>query len=101
MLKIIQINVEKNLHVRCHFNNGEIKVIDILPILNNHSKLKGIQKLYQQEFFEKVEIGEFGELVWRNCIELDHDGQSQLWDYDISPEFVYQLSLLENKLMQV
>lgn len=64
MLKIIQINVEKNLHVRCHFNNGEIKVIDILPILNNHSKLKGIQKLYQQEFLKSR-----NRRVWRIGLE--------------------------------
>jgi hypothetical protein len=45
------------------FNNGIVKKLDVLPIIENHKHLNGIQNLLDETLFFEVRIGEFGEIV--------------------------------------
>jgi hypothetical protein len=47
-----------------------------------------------EEIFENVKIGVFGEIYWENIVKTEYDGQVLSWNYDISPEFAYQNSTL-------
>jgi len=51
--------------------------------------LVGIDKLLEIPVFKNVRIGEMGELVWDNIIKTEHNGETILMNYDISPEFAY------------
>jgi len=71
------------------FNNGISKKLDIYSIIENHKALIGIEKLLEKQVFNKVRIGEMGELVWDSIIQSEFNGETSLLDYDISPEFAY------------
>jgi hypothetical protein len=88
MIKVTQILNIDNYNITCLFNNGVIKIIDTEPILQNHSHLKGIEKLYNMETFKKAKVGILGEVLWEQIITTEHNGQVEIWDYDLSPEFI-------------
>jgi len=77
----------------CKFNNGNIKKLNILPIIEQHKHLKGVERLLDEIIFNKVRIGEFGEIVWDKIVVTIQDKKEVIWDYDISPEFAYQNSI--------
>lgn len=87
MLKIEKIVAIKPYKIICLFNNGIEKTIDILPLLENHKHLLGIEKLKNETVFNAAQIGKFGEIYWKNIIQ--NNKSNELWDYDISPEFVF------------
>ena len=87
MLKIINIKSISNFTITCEFNNGIEKEIDVLPLLNAHKNLKGIEKLKDKNNFRNAKIGFLGEIYWENIIE--NSKTNEIWNYDISPEFVY------------
>ena len=89
MIKIIRVLEAKSFKVRCEFNNGLIKELDVKPLIDQHKHLNGIEKLRQETNFAKVKIGIMGELLWEKVIIINHNKQETLWDYDISPEFAY------------
>ncbi len=76
MLRVIEIVETSPYYLQCKFNNGAIKKLDVKPIIEHHLHLSGVEDLLNETIFNKVRIGEFGEIVY----------------YDISPEFAYQNS---------
>ena len=89
MIKIIQIKLLENYTIECLFNNGIKKNIHCLPLIKQFSYIKGIDDLYNVEFFKKVEIGKMGEIYWKNIIKENPTDKSILRDFDISPEFIF------------
>jgi hypothetical protein len=83
--KIISID---NFSITCLLNNGAIKSIDMEPLLQNHKHLKGIEKLYNQNIFNQAKIGMLGEIFWEKIITTEHNGEINIWDYDVSPELI-------------
>ena len=90
MLKVTRILKIDSLHVTCEFNNGLVRTIDVGPIITNHSKLEGIEKLKNAETFAQVSIGVFGEIFWEKLITITYKGKSIIWNYDISPEYILE-----------
>jgi hypothetical protein len=92
-LKIQKIISIEPYSVVCRFNNGIVRQLDIKPLIENHTKLKGIDKLLNENIFRRVRIGKMGELLWKKVVEeSDSDNKTILWDFDISPEFFFQNS---------
>ena len=89
MLKINHINLLEDFTILCTFNNGITKIIDILPLLEKHKHLQGIEKLKEKNIFSNARVGIFGEIVWDKIIRFANSKENELWDYDISPEFVF------------
>ena len=79
MLKINEINIQDDFRILCIFNNGISKIIHVLPLLQNHKHLPGIEKLKEVNTFAKARIGLFGEIIWDNIIEFKNgNAQTQL-----------------------
>lgn len=93
MIRVTEIIDKTSFSLVCKFNNGTIKRLDILPIIENHKQLEGVQNLLNESVFNTVRIGEFGEIVWDKIVKTSHKGEEIYWDYDISPEFAYQNSI--------
>ena len=89
MLKICHINLLENFTILCTFNNGIKKMIDIMPLLEKHKHLPGIEKLKEKNIFSNARVGIFGEIVWDKIIRFTDSKENEMWDYDISPEFVF------------
>ena len=89
MLKINHIKLPGDYTIVCTFNNGITKAINVLPLLEKHKHLPGIEKLKEKNIFLKARIGIFGEIVWDKIIQSANANENELWDYDISPEFVF------------
>jgi hypothetical protein len=94
MIRITEIKVATPYLLLCKFNNGQIKKLDVLPVIEQHKHLDGVSTLLNEAFFKKVRIGEFGEIVWDKIVKTTQDGKEIYWDYDISPEFAYENSIL-------
>ena len=90
MLKVSSIEKAEPYFLICRFNNEVIKKLDILPLIENHKNLEGIDQLLKTNIFNQVSIGEMGEIVWPNIIRTIHNGVVTIWDYDISPEFAFE-----------
>jgi Protein of unknown function (DUF2442) len=88
MIKVTKILNIDNFNITCLFNNGVVKIIDVEPLLLNHSHLKGIEKLFNQEIFNQAKVGLLGEILWEKIISTEHNGQAEIWDYDVSPELI-------------
>ena len=91
MIRIDKIIEIAPYYVDCRFNTGELKRIEVLPLLLNHQDLNGIDQLKDHSIFEKALIGEMGELKWEKIILSPKDDSGKRWDYDISPEFAYEI----------
>ena len=91
MIRIDKIIEIAPYYVGCLFNTGELKRIEVLPLLLNHQHLNGIDQLKDHSVFEKALIGEMGELKWEKIILSPKDNSGKRWDYDISPEFAYEI----------
>ncbi len=89
MLKIIQIKILEALILVCEFNNGQKRIINVEALIEKHGDLDGIDQLRSFDNFRKVQIGNIGEVLWKRLIRSKGKGQKDLWDYDLSPEFVY------------
>ncbi len=92
MIKITNITIQKPYHLICEFNHKEIRSLDVLPIIQGHVHLKGVDQLLDESVFGTVSIGEFGEIVWKNIVSNTYNGVETIWDYDISPEYAYSNS---------
>ena len=89
MIKIINITILDNFSIKCTFNNGLSKIIHVLPLLETQKHQTGIEKLTIESNFSKARIGIFGEIIWDDIIETKNGSTREIWDYDISPEFVF------------
>lgn len=86
MLKISKILRIDSFKIIGQFNDGQIKKLDVYPIIQNHLHLKGVNNLLNLAVFDKAKVGDFGEIFWSNIVELKDE---TLLDYDISPEYFY------------
>jgi hypothetical protein len=86
MLKINKIINIEPFQITGRFNDGQIKKLDIYPIIQNQIHLKGVESLLNESIFNKAQLGDFGEIFWSNIVESK---DKQLMDYDISPEYFY------------
>ena len=91
MIRIDRIIEVAPYYVDCLFNTGELKRIEVLPLLENQQHLNGINQLKDHSIFEKAMIGEIGELKWEKIILSSTDDSGKRWDYDISPELAYEI----------
>jgi hypothetical protein len=92
MLRVVIILNKENHRLVCQFNNGEIRDLDILPIVSKHKHINGVENILKNDVFESVKIGEFGEILWLNIVKTNTNEGDIYWDYDISPEFAYSES---------
>lgn len=92
MLRITEIVEKSPYYLVCRFNNGMVKKLDVLPIIENHKHISGVQNLLDEAKFVHVRIGEFGEIVWDKIVKTTQNDIEIYWDYDISPEYAYQNS---------
>jgi hypothetical protein len=86
LYKVQKIIAIQNYSIVCQLNTGIKKRIEILPLIENHAHLNGINQLKDKSIFEKVAIGTMGELFWENLILSK---SNEKWNYDISPEYIY------------
>jgi hypothetical protein len=87
MLKVISIDHIRPYEIICSLNNGSKRLIDVKPLLEKHRHFSGISDLFKGEHFMKAEIGETGEICWRQAVRFS--AEEEAWDYDISPEYIY------------
>ncbi|MFM7195852.1 MAG: hypothetical protein ACKOYP_13870 [Bacteroidota bacterium] len=85
MIRVISIDQIEPYAIICSLSNGIKRKVEVKPLIENHLHLDGISSLLHRPEFMKAEIGEMGEIRWKNVIK-NSDGES--WDYDISPEFI-------------
>ena len=93
MLRVTQISVIPNYNLICKFNSGEIKKLDVLPLIKRHWHLTGVECLLNEDIFKNARIGQFGEILWKKIVKTAYNNEVLYWDYDISPEFAYQNSI--------
>jgi hypothetical protein len=86
LLKVQKIIEIKPYFIVCEFNNGVKKKLEILPLIENHAHLSGIEQLENLEIFSKASIGAMGEIFWAKIIKSK---SNEVWDYDISPEYIF------------
>jgi len=96
MIRVTEIIEKTPYYLLCKFNDGSVKKLDILPLINNHTHLKGVETLLNEAVFRNVRIGELGEIVWDRIVKTTDNGVETYWDYDISPEFAYQNGYLKS-----
>lgn len=92
MLRVVEIQKNAPYKLVCRFNNGIEKQLDVLPIIENHKHILGVETLLNESVFNEVRIGRFGEILWPKIVKTNQNGQIELWDYDISPEYAYSHS---------
>jgi hypothetical protein len=80
--KILKIDSGK---IVCQLNNGTKKSIDVKPLIEKHSIFEGIEQLKNETFLKTAQIGEFGEIYWKDAVTTS---SKQKWNYDISPEYI-------------
>ena len=86
MFKVRKIVKIKPYSIVCELTNGVLKKLEILPLIEKHSKFNGIDQLKDKATFESVAIGEMGEIFWKDIITTSNN---EKWNYDISPEFIF------------
>lgn len=99
MIKVTRVYIENSHHLSCEFSNNEVRLLNVLPIIEKHKHLNGVSSLFNKEAFSKVQVGDFGEITWRGIVITENNGITTCWDYDISPEFAYTNSkqIIKNK----
>ncbi len=90
MTRVLSIKAIEPYFLVCRFNNNSLKKLDILPLIQSHKKLNGIEQLMDSETFKKARVGEMGEILWDKIITTNYNGEEVIWDYDISPEFAFE-----------
>ena len=86
MIRVTEIIDKSPYSLLCKFNDGAVKKVDILPLIEDHKHLKGVERLLNKAVFDNVRIGEFGEIVWDRIVQTIDNGEEIYWDYDISPQ---------------
>jgi hypothetical protein len=92
MRKVEKVEALNNYTLICTFNTGERKVLHMAPILEQQKNLAGIAKLKEWDIFKGAMVGEAGQILWPNIIEINTNNIPALWDYDISPEYAFHHS---------
>ncbi len=90
MLKVTEILKLTPYIIHCKFNTGEIKKINIKPLIESQTHLDGIKSLYDENIFKNVKIGSMGEIYWENIVTTSYQNKKYIWNYDLSPEFIFE-----------
>lgn len=76
------------------FDNGEVRKLEMQPILESQKSHKGVEKLFDLSIFSNPKIGDFGQIYWENILQMRNlQGEFIPCEYDLSPEFVYENSI--------
>jgi hypothetical protein len=96
MVKTIKILEVTPYKITCEFNTHEVKTNNMFHLINNSNEFVNKQLLLDPVFFEQVQIGQFGELFWKNAAYFRNEaGDLVPCEYDVSPEFVYSCYIHE------
>ena len=89
MNKIIEITEIGKYYCMCMFSNGEVKKINVEPLIKTHAD-NLTKDFFDFSVFKEVKIGSMGQLYWSNCSTMkDEAGNIISCEYDISPEFIF------------
>ena len=95
MIKAVEIIEVKPYEVICKFNNGEMRQINMQPIILSSNDFVNKQKLLEPNFFKQAAIGAFGQLYWADAAYFKNEkGELVNCEFDLSPEFIYYNSQL-------
>lgn len=88
MRKVKYIQFIKDFVIRCEFDNGEIRDLDISGILNKNGKY--FNRVFEKDVFVTAKIGEVGQIYWDGIAEMKTtNGEIIPVEYDICPDFAY------------
>lgn len=88
-MRISEIQIQEKYKIICHFDSGEVKLLDLEKSIND--KYSAI--ILTPEVFTKAQVGEFGEIYWKDMAEIKTlNGKTESCAYDISPEYAYHQS---------
>ncbi len=92
MIKLSKIEFSENNEILCFFENGELRLFNV----QNSIKDKYVDIIISDDkILKSAQIGEFGEIYWADMGEIkDLDGNVNRCEYDISPEFIYENSII-------
>lgn len=97
MKKIISFEIVGLYVLRCTFNNGVVRDLDISTFMDRKGKYSG--KVFDEKIFRSVKLGELGQLYWDGIAEMkDIDGNIIPVEYDICPDFAYMNSVILSKI---
>ncbi len=85
MIRVVKILKVDSGNIICELNNGTKKKVDINPLIQKHARFEGISQLKNEDFLKTAQIGEFGEIYWKDAVTTSG---KQKWNYDISPEYI-------------
>ncbi len=85
IIKVVEILDVTRKYVDCRLSNGAMKRVFLRPIIDNHSHLNGMEKMYDRDYVKLVKLGKMGELYWPNTIV---SSSGDVWNYNISPEYI-------------
>jgi Protein of unknown function (DUF2442) len=92
MHKILEILSIKPYQIKAKFNNGEIRTINFLPLVERFTALK------DPIIFAKAKIDDYPTISWDGLAKIQElDGTISPCALDFSPETLYDLSVLENQ----
>lgn len=84
----------------CRWTNGEIRMIDFEPIINNYLQKNKVTNAYVKlnhiPVFLQVQLDKvMGTLFWPDLITMtDYDGTIKTAPFDICPDMLYSMSKL-------
>lgn len=85
MLKVKRIVAIDQYSLICEFDTGIQRKLNVLPLIEKHLHMEGVASLKNKVLFDTVAVGELGEIYWENIVKT----AGGIWNYDISPEYVF------------
>jgi hypothetical protein len=96
MRKIKHIKIISNFIIRCEFDNGEIRDLDLTTFMDKNERYAS--KVFDENVFKSVQVGELGQLYWAGIAEMKSlEGDVIPIEYDICPDFAYMKSVALSK----
>ncbi len=87
MLRVSKIISIDQQYILCELNNGLHRKLDINSIIEKHHRINGVLQLKDLTILKTAQIGEMGEIFWSNLVL---NSKNETWNYDISPEYVFE-----------
>ena len=94
--RIRQIISVEPYKVTCLWNTGEVREIDLQPLLTDSTKKPNspVIRLFNKELFEQVKT-DGRTLYWDNLLTMiDYDGSQRPAPLDFDPDVMYKQSIL-------
>ncbi|NJM94144.1 MAG: DUF2442 domain-containing protein [Cytophagales bacterium] len=90
MTKVSKIEFIESFKLLCQFQDGEHRILDLRKALRGPMA----QRILTTDVFPLAKVGKLGQIYWEDMGEIRGlDGQIEVCEYDISPEFVYHNSI--------